>query len=766
MQSSNSTNNNPFQQNVELSSHKMDLAASSMGNQSQRRKSPNKRMRNHKFQMNKNFGSNKMQTRLGGLVIEKVTCQRCIRGPTYKKGHHAQCPKSKNFGKSKSTIAFDASVAKNNEINNKPFAAKEKLRMITDKSDIIDFINGKYITPTTQTMKNTTAPAMHTDEHAKKPSPAPIIMNNTTADNPSSLPLLLPTTDNPSSLPLLSPQRIKQQLNSTFPNKDTIKFKYNVPWQVEVVMKMILESSIPKLNKGCNNIMEIDMESSTGQRYKNYKKLFAPGTSGFEIKKDDITTEPCPHYAVLEGVTIYIVHWELICPGIILKCPCCENGQMIRDRFNTTKNGVVTTIFSFYRPASYCISMVYKCNNCNISLNGNDGTLLNTLPAYAQYAYPVDAKFATGRSHLASDSSFLLNEIMCTYGNGEMASRLFLQARVKDYEKKMIGYYSRVHQQLNKYYSSSSIIQHMPSFDEYELGPKGPGYGFTGASLRDLYKNSERSALTLYGYSNHNRYVREMQCVGANLAFIVDHTFAVTKNYRGKKAKACFNIATETGEIASAILVENASTEQFSHAAESFSKRHNVIPKIVVSDTWPYGKEFWAALFPDIVGRLGLFHFLNRIYRTLREKHIDFIKAIRQLQLCCYDYNKEDEAKLYENLRNGNLAKLAPHEIEQLKDTKTWKIYTTKYLRKVMHPAQVIDQKLSEWFNNFKCSTTTGKFEIKNKMSFNLFHFLIYYFHFPPLQLIHHPEDAMILSQKNPYLQLIQKMPLIIADKM
>jgi len=63
--------------------------------------------------------------------------------------------------------------------------------------------------------------------------------------------------------------------------------------------------------------------------------------------------------------------------------------------------------------------------------------------------------------------------------------------------------------------------------------------------------------------------------------FAQDHTHEVTKNYFQKKrlgAMALWDVATETGEIAAAVLVPSTKTIHFSHVAKQLSSRINFLP--------------------------------------------------------------------------------------------------------------------------------------------------------------------------------------------
>ena len=131
---------------------------------------------------------------------------------------------------------------------------------------------------------------------------------------------------------------------------------------------------------------------------------------------------------------------------------------------------------------------------------------------------------------------------------------------------------------------------------------------------------------------------------------------------------------------------------------------------VMYSDTWPANDAFWTMLFPDLQGRLGLFHWISRIYKTLNDRHPDYFQAVQDLSARCYHFVSEDMAKLLNCLKDGTLNGKSHTEsdIRNLKKTKTWKKYH-KYLRKEIYPSPEIIQNLDDWFVKYKCTASPGQ---------------------------------------------------------
>lgn len=99
---------------------------------------------------------------------------------------------------------------------------------------------------------------------------------------------------------------------------------------------------------------------------------------------------------------------------------------------------------------------------------------------------------------------------------------------------------------------------------------------------------------------------------------VQEHTNEVVKNYDSTlKAHTVWDVMTETDKIACAVLVDGKYVERISHAAKMLTWLPNFRPTGFYSDMWPHKKGFWQLVpEPQLEGRLGLFHFMQRTSRT------------------------------------------------------------------------------------------------------------------------------------------------------
>jgi hypothetical protein len=446
----------------------------------------------------------------------------------------------------------------------------------------------------------------------------------------------------------------------------------------------------------------------TNEKLSFYKRFFPPGTMSFDLPKGDRTRPSDPDYAVIEGVRVHLIRWELNFPGLFLPCCFCDEGELVPERWDFLKNKKLTPVFDVSGRTEWVAAMRYKCKCCKKLVAANDGNLMRKLPYHVRACYPVDCRYARpGKFHLSLATSRLLEKLLVTDGSGELVSRLIYEQRAQQYEDVELAYYSSHASHSSSHTTKTRLL---PSFEDW-AGQYGP----SGEHLREVYELASRSSLTDTGVSDYDRHRREIQSVVCDTSISVDHTFQALKNYPTSirdKTEALFGISVETGEVACAVVVPTTAIKEAAHAVEQFLRRKNVKPKVISTDTWPSNTKFWKILLGDeVVGRLGLWHFINRIYRTLRETHPDFGKAISVLQASIYRIDELDEAAVMQALFDGTLngTKMSWEDINQLRGTARWNRNYSKYLKKILFPLTVMIANLDRWFVTFKVNASEGK---------------------------------------------------------
>ena len=120
-----------------------------------------------------------------------------------------------------------------------------------------------------------------------------------------------------------------------------------------------------------------------------------------------------------------------------------------------------------------------------------------------------------------------------------------------------------------------------------------------------------------------NRYQRELKAITTNKFIAVDHTMEAVKTYDKKQlkgAKTIFDIATETGETALAVLAPNARVKRVAHTVKEMARRPNFNPVAMHTNVWPHREAFWKLILGEqLQDRLRLFHFMQRTVRTMRQ---------------------------------------------------------------------------------------------------------------------------------------------------
>ena len=338
----------------------------------------------------------------------------------------------------------------------------------------------------------------------------------------------------------------------------------------------------------------------------------------------------------------------------------------------------------------------------------NDGRLLSKLPPHIALRYPVDPQYADSGSsfQLSRCTSQLLENYMLTTSSGEQFSQMLYKRQATLYENVELEYYGR------GVYLKRNNLPRLPSFESFYNRIYPP----SGDDLRKLYNRAGRSTITLGGLpSSMDRYPREIQMVGCRLSISTDHTFATLKNYSREirqGADAVVGASTDTTEIVFACIVPTTGAADMAHATEQFARRQNVRPQQISTDTWPCNESFYKLIFGDhITGRLGLWHYINRITRTLRSSHSDYYQSIKELQACVYQVLPEDEEKLMKALKSGEMGNkvYTDGEIADMRCTKRWSNNYASYLRKRIFGATHISYSLGRWFIKYKVHASEGE---------------------------------------------------------
>ena len=474
-------------------------------------------------------------------------------------------------------------------------------------------------------------------------------------------------------------------------------------------------------------------ELLVGFKEEELRKWLPLGSLEFKIPKlvPDMEKAMNPLYHSVVGQSIFIMDWERAFPGV--EIPCIKegcSGSMKKDpegRSNFSKRQ--KKLFPLFRadgPPSWCVVWKYQCTKCFRSCEGNDGGFLLRLPAFVRNCYPVEPRYAglsrRRESQIDKGISFLLEQLALTYANAEKVAAMIMENMRNRHAERAEEYFSFMKMRKAKAEASlaetsdpaeKSILmsalkkaQDFPSFYGEYLTVCPPA----GDTLRDLFDEACGSRLHPYGVSDHERWTREIQMVKTSKFFAQDHTMAVTKNYQGNSGgKAVWTVCVEDGSVACAVNVDSTKHADVAHAAEQLKRRKGFDPILMYADTWPNKEEFWSLIFgPRLEGRLGLYHFMHRILKTLRNHHMDYSEAVKDLSAAIYQYDEGCYADLIKVLRNGTLggAKLNEKEVNNLQNTPRFKKNYSKYLMKRIRKPEIIQQELEAWFCKYKCSSS------------------------------------------------------------
>ena len=502
---------------------------------------------------------------------------------------------------------------------------------------------------------------------------------------------------------LLSPERITTEINLRMDHPYTIqrmKKKRMLSMPVSAFIEYLLDLFPFRFDK--NNNMK---GGKNKEAFKFYQRSFRPGTLSFKVPcASSIDPRPCPNYKAIEGRTFYLVNWHLNIPGIDLRCHkpsngiynICNGNFIHQSSYDYKENDAVTIVLDPEGNTNYAVSMRYKCNRCKQVLKGNDGELFGHLPYHHRKGYDVDPKYATGQKHLTMSASNIMERVMVKDGSGDMISHMFHEMRGLQYEHVNNDYFSQVnHENKDDDYIATNLLE------EQDYQGK---YMHTGITLRSLYTKGAYSNLTTTGVSNYMRHTREIQSVGCSSAVSTDLTYAVNKNYHSNKFNngkaATSTITTGEGMKASACIVPGGDSKYIAHQQETFSRRPNVDPKVFVTDDMPRNITMYEEIMGNILFCLGLFHFVQRITRTMVPGHEDFEAAVRDLTNGLSHDNQADVDNVKQALKQGLLGttrnyKHTDDEINKMMKTFSWNRNYRKYIRSYLKNPLVINAHLT-----------------------------------------------------------------------
>ena len=306
----------------------------------------------------------------------------------------------------------------------------------------------------------------------------------------------------------------------TFLSKVAAKTK--APKAIAAVFDFLVEEILPK-KAGIDKQNQFAQTSLAQERKRRMGMMFLPNSFCIEIPPyRPACKAPNPHYHSIEGQKVYVVAWEFVCQGIMLRCPMegtsgqtC-NGRLDRFRTNWSLDKSLFPVFSMSGPPSWCAVQRYGCQKCSSYVDSNDARLLASLPQHLSQCYPVNpkwaAKFKDKSLELSGKPTYHIDrattnmyeeEAFLTYGNGELMSRNLYNAIVYKYTEKVGAYADLV-----KYLKTSNNIsinfvppRYLSLHNDFVTH-----YPPDGKALRELFLAASTNPLNPYNYSDMERY--------------------------------------------------------------------------------------------------------------------------------------------------------------------------------------------------------------------------------------------------------------------
>eukprot|EP00980_Cylindrotheca_fusiformis_P023779 scaffold10972_cov59-Cylindrotheca_fusiformis.AAC.2 len=422
-----------------------------------------------------------------------------------------------------------------------------------------------------------------------------------------------------------------------------------------------------------------------------FQAIFGKNNMTFTVPEvTDLDRAVDPGFHSLAGAKFIYMDMEVAFPS--LKWACCFCGKpdklsRIRDIFSTEKR-----LFPVVEDCVevWCLPFRYHCGHCDRNFMTNDGEFLASLPACIRNQYPVDPRYASPKrgKHLSKTLSTILHEDMGTFSTATEFVRKVTRRKNEHYLSRLEDYYSRPDHS-GRYLDADDVVR---------------TYSHTEKDCRSMHLEAELSPLNPERVAAKDRYERILQSAKIKELAAVDHTFATLKNYRLPGAKAVFTLMNEEGMICQMVCVPSEKIQDVDHMLQTMQKRR---PQAfsgrfaLYTDTWPKNKEYWDAKFgKSVEGRLGLFHFIQRLTEHFNPRHEDFFRAKDRLQGCVYQYGKAQLEALMDAFKDGRIGgkRLSLDEIESIRLSKAWSSNYAKYLPKEIFSGDEIARRLSDYY--------------------------------------------------------------------
>ena len=146
-------------------------------------------------------------------------------------------------------------------------------------------------------------------------------------------------------------------------------------------------------------------------------------------------------------------------------------------------------------------------------------------------------------------------------------------------------------------------------------------------------------------------------------------------------------------------------------------------PKMHVTDNYPSNHLLLEEVFNrsnwKVVFRLGLFHWMQRMTKTLNDRHPDHNACVAALSKCLHSEDQTDVKDVKAALKDGRLGdreeNCTDEKIDEMERTATklWKSHRNKHIRVWVHQEATTVAMLESWFNkhkkgNWDCDPGTG----------------------------------------------------------
>ncbi len=328
------------------------------------------------------------------------------------------------------------------------------------------------------------------------------------------------------------------------------------------------------------------------------------------------------------GLSIPFILWAPRRQGTdTLKCPHCQ-GTLSPSKLSEPRR-----VFSMSSPLLY-VTEIYQCSKsgCRKTLLGDADAILQQCPRAVANSLPI---LKTQKYGVCHDLADLILSIATTSMSISELHTTLTEVYAMRYHRQVAAFYCKKIDFKKKKNFKHDHESRSKGFAGFAWNPgqenfpqEAPPTDWLPPSL-DFFEDLQLSLLQ----ARRAMYDSYMQSIGATIGSF-DHTFKIAQclwSGKEKPFRSSFAGFSEFGEVFTLIYTRNESFETLNKCLEDLSRRPTMAMKVIYVDNCCAVRSKLMEFFPHAVVLLDLWHWLNRLWRSVKATNGPSVESFRHL---------------------------------------------------------------------------------------------------------------------------------------